>query len=71
MVWCKCVCGLEREHKLTWVMQVFPHQLDLTRALWGQLELCPSSHFQSSCSRKLACGGSCSDRTTHTLILYL
>lgn len=45
------VSGLEREHKLTWVTQVFSHQLDLTRALWGQLELCPNSLFQSSCSR--------------------
>lgn len=50
MVWCKFVSGLERDYKLTWVTQVFPHQLDLTRVLWGQLELCPSCLFQSSCS---------------------
>lgn len=50
VVWCNFVSGLERDHKLTWVTQVFPHQLDLTRALWGQLGLCPSCLFQSSCS---------------------
>lgn len=31
---CKCLSTLLREHKLSWVTQeVFPHQLNLTRAL--------------------------------------
>lgn len=43
VVWCKCVSGLEREHLGDPGVppSARPYQ-------WGQLELCPSSLFQSS-----------------------